>query len=99
MADYTGGARVVSDRDAIVYSKTDVVPSHRIYDALTAFEEDVPAIYRTPPEYYQRVFDTGLGVWCYYTKFSIDPSPLSSETTPNWTGPLLAGAHDVLRIY
>lgn len=37
--------------------------------------------------YYQRVFSSGLGVWCYYSTLNgIDPSPVSSATSPNWTG-------------
>jgi hypothetical protein len=41
-----------------------------------------------PPtvNYYQRVWSTGTSVWCYYTKTVIDPSPLATETTPNWVG-------------
>lgn len=40
-----------------------------------------------PPtvNYYQRVWSTGGSVWCYYTKTFIDPTPLSTETTPNWS--------------
>lgn len=36
--------------------------------------------------YDQKVWDTGTGGWCYYTKTTIDPSPLSGEAVPNWTG-------------
>jgi len=41
-----------------------------------------------PPtvNYYQRVWSTGTSVWCYYTKTTIDTSPLSGDTTPNWVG-------------
>lgn len=41
--------------------------------------------------YYQRVFSSGLNVWCYYTTTGgIDPSPLSVATNPNWTGSIAA---------
>ncbi len=37
--------------------------------------------------YYQRVFSSGLNVWCYYTTTGgVNQSPLSAQTTPNWTG-------------
>lgn len=37
--------------------------------------------------YYQRVYSSGLGVWCYYTtNGGIDSVPLPAATTPNWTG-------------
>lgn len=35
--------------------------------------------------YAQRVWSTGLGVWCYYTT-ALDATPASGTTTPNWTG-------------
>lgn len=44
--------------------------------------------------YVQRVYSSGLAVWCYYTKTSVDPTPASGETTPNWTGSITA--HQVL---
>jgi hypothetical protein len=40
--------------------------------------------------YVQRVFSSGLGVWCYYTMTVIDQSPASGDTTPNWTGAITA---------
>lgn len=41
--------------------------------------------------YYQRVFSSGLGVWCYYTtQNGINASPLPAATTPNWTGAIAA---------
>jgi hypothetical protein len=43
--------------------------------------------------YHQRVKSSLLG-WCYYTKTIIDASPLSAETTPNWTGTI--SLHSVL---
>lgn len=38
--------------------------------------------------YYQTVYDTGASRWVYYSKTSIDPSPLSTDTSPNWVGPI-----------
>lgn len=43
--------------------------------------------------YHQRVRCSIQG-WCYYTKTVIDASPLSAETTPNWTGTI--SLHSVL---
>lgn len=37
--------------------------------------------------YYQRVYSTGLSQWCYYSTIgSIDSSPDTNQTSPNWTG-------------
>lgn len=37
--------------------------------------------------YFQRVYSSGLSAWCYYSTLNAtNPSPLSSATTPNWTG-------------
>jgi len=37
--------------------------------------------------YFQRVFSSGLNDWCYYSTLNaVDPAPLSSATTTNWTG-------------
>ena len=47
-------------------------------------------------KYYQRVFDAGLSVYCYYTKTSIDPTPLSTETSPEYTGAI--SDHSVVKI-
>ena len=47
-------------------------------------------------EYFQRVFDAGLSVYCYYTKTSIDATPLSTETTPEYTGAI--SDHSVVKI-
>lgn len=46
--------------------------------------------------YVQRVFDSGTNGWCYYTKTTIDPTPSSGETTPNYTGSI--SGHTVLAI-
>lgn len=42
-----------------------------------------------PVQYAQRVYSSGLSVWCYYVG-AINASPLSSQTTPNWTGTITA---------
>ena len=47
-------------------------------------------------KYYQRVFDAGLSVYCYYTKTSIDATPLSTETSPEYTGAI--SDHSVVKI-
>lgn len=39
----------------------------------------------TTTQYAQRVWSTGLGVWCYYVG-PLNPTPLPAQTTPNWTG-------------
>lgn len=40
--------------------------------------------------FYQRVFSSGLNVWCYYTTTTLNPTPLSGDTNPNWTGSIAA---------
>ena len=86
---------------------TDLVTSHEMPDL--QFEDDLPS----PPigfyepwgsagvttYYMQRVYDTVLAVWCYYTKTFLDPAPAPGDTTPNHTGNLLAGSHTVVRTY
>ena len=47
-------------------------------------------------KYFQRVFDAGLSVYCYYTKTSIDATPSAGETTPNYTGAI--SDHSVVKI-
>jgi hypothetical protein len=47
-------------------------------------------------KYFQRVFDAGLSVYCYYTKTSIDATPLSTETSPEYTGAI--SDHSVVKI-
>jgi hypothetical protein len=47
-------------------------------------------------QYFQRVFDSGLSVYCYYTKTSIDPTPSAGETTPNYIGSI--SDHSVVKI-
>lgn len=37
--------------------------------------------------YYQRVYSTGLGQWCYYsTVNALNPNPDPAITSPSWTG-------------
>ncbi len=37
--------------------------------------------------YYQRVYSSGLGVWCYYSTVNApNANPDPSTTSPNWTG-------------
>jgi len=44
-----------------------------------------------PTTYYaQRVFSSGLSQWCYFTQTTIDQTPASGDTTPNWTGAITA---------
>lgn len=51
---------------------------------------DIAADYAVPgpTTYYgQKVWDTGGGGrWCYYEQTAINASPLSGDTTPNWSG-------------
>ena len=49
------------------------------------------------PLYFQRVWDAGTVGYCYYEKFFIDPAPLASETSPNYTGAISAHAIISLR--
>jgi hypothetical protein len=47
--------------------------------------------------YYQRVYSSGLSQWCYYlTIGTINTSPASSETSPNWTGTI--SNHQIINI-
>jgi hypothetical protein len=45
--------------------------------------------------YLQRVWDSGTLGWCYYEKNEIDPTPLSTETTPNYTGAI--SSHSIVK--
>ena len=47
-------------------------------------------------KYFQRVYDAGLSVYCYYTKTSIDATPSADETTPNYTGAI--SDHSIVKI-
>ena len=60
-----------------------------------ATQSPVDATYLSPStvtvaaniRYYQRVLSSGLSAWCYYSTLNaLDPSPLSTATSPNWTG-------------
>lgn len=46
-------------------------------------------------QYVQRVWDSNLNEWCYYTKTTIDPSPAATETSPNHTGSI--SNHQIVR--
>jgi len=46
--------------------------------------------------YLQRVWDAGTFGWCYYEKTEVDPTPLSTETTPNYTGAI--SSHSIVKI-
>ena len=59
---------------------------------LTTTTTDVPLTVK----YFQRVYDSGTEGWCYYVKTSIDATPESSETTPNYEGDI--SNHSVVRI-
>ena len=50
----------------------------------------------TTTNYFQRVYDDGTGGYCYYTKTTIDPTPTSGETTPNYTGTI--SDHSVVKV-
>jgi len=47
-------------------------------------------------KYFQRVYDAGTEGWCYYTDTSINATPDSGDTTPNYTGAI--SAHSVVKI-
>lgn len=52
------------------------------WDVSADFAIPGPTIY-----YGQKVWDTGGGGrWCYYEQTAINASPLSGDTTPNWSG-------------
>jgi len=39
-------------------------------------------------EFYQRAWDSGTGGYVYWSSVAPDPTPLPSETQPNYTGAL-----------
>jgi hypothetical protein len=66
-------------------------------DLLSMTQSPAAAVYYAPSQvttvvytnvrYWQRVYSSGLSAWCYYSTLNAtNPTPLSSETTPNWTG-------------
>ena len=62
-----------------------------------AFGSGVPdLISSTTTNYFQRVYDDGTGGYCYYTKTTIDATPSSGETTPNYTGTI--SDHAVVKV-
>lgn len=64
-----------------------------VFDA-PELENPWPGAAAPAPQYLQRVWDTGTAGYCYYLKTVIDPTPLSTETTPNYTGSI--SAHSVV---
>ena len=65
-----------------VYSYTQN-PSEASYLA----PSQVTNVVYTNVRYWQRVYSSGLNAWCYYSTLNtVNQTPLSSETTPNWTG-------------
>lgn len=51
----------------------------------------------TAATYYQRVYSSGLSQWCYYSTIgTIDTTPATTDTSPNWTGSI--SNHQVLSI-
>lgn len=42
----------------------------------------------------QRIYDTGVGDWVYYTLTVKTPSPTPTQTTPNHTNNLVADTHE-----
>jgi hypothetical protein len=66
-------------------------------DLLSTTQSPAAAVYYAPSQvttvvytnvrYFQRVYSSGLATWCSYSTLNtVNPTPLSSETTPNWTG-------------
>lgn len=49
-----------------------------------------------PPPIYQRIYDTGLGQYVYFTKTTVDTAPAPGETSPNHSGSLDAARHEIL---
>jgi hypothetical protein len=70
-------------KDTLNYEKPTITTTNTVTESLTV-------------KYYQRVFDAGLSVYCYYTKTSIDATPSSGETSPNYTGAI--SDHSVVKI-
>jgi hypothetical protein len=49
----------------------------------------------TPDVIYQKVYDSTAG-FVYYTDSVVNPTPLSTATTPNHTNALVGGTHSVI---
>lgn len=79
MADFSGERFTVTD---VLFTSPD---STRPGEKFTSGGGSTPVT----ETYAQRVFSSGLGVWCYYTG-AIDATPASGDTTPNWTGSITA---------
>lgn len=47
---------------------------------------------------HQRIYDNGLGQYVVYAKYSIDKTPAAAETTPNYTGSLVAASWEVYNV-
>lgn len=47
-------------------------------------------------QYIQRVWDSGLATWCYYTLPFINAAPLAADTMPNYTGAI--SHHSVVQV-
>lgn len=71
MADFTDTVATTTETTKVGHYNTDAV--ELVYPG------------GEPILYVQRLWDTGTGGWVYYTKV-VDPAPLASETTPNYTG-------------
>lgn len=87
MADFTGNPWTV-----IETSKSADSASHTPFSLVLTSEYPFYGI-SVPTSYVQRVYSSGLSA---YTKTSIDPTPLTTDTTPNWTGSITA--HQVLAV-
>jgi hypothetical protein len=82
------------DRTRIISRKSPGVISNLSAQALTTVTETISESLVT--KYVQKVYDDGTVGWCYYTKTTIDATPLASETTPNYTG--VISRHSVVQI-
>lgn len=106
MADLDGAAWVPGDWDAgplgdvPVSDNTAVVADFPTPDDIPLFDAVSNILIEArAPIYHQRVFDVGGDQWVYYTKPTIDPTPIASETTPNHTGGSLINHSILLKIF
>ena len=44
----------------------------------------------------QRIFDSNLNAWCWYSLVAITATPNVGDTTPNHTNNLVAATHEVM---
>jgi hypothetical protein len=49
-----------------------------------------------PGSFSQRIYDTGVGGWCYYILTTVTPTPQVTDTAPNHTNNLITSSHEVL---